>query len=79
MSNLTIYATTWCPYCATLLRGLEGTDFDLIDVDRDPDAAEWVKSVNNGNRVVPTVRYPDGTHATNPPAGEVLRKLGELA
>lgn len=42
------------------------------------DASAWVESVNNGNRVVPTVLYSDGTHATNPPADEVLAKLTEL-
>ncbi|MFP7366544.1 mycoredoxin [Corynebacterium callunae] len=79
MSNVTIYATDWCPYCAALLRGLKGQEFDLIDVDRDEEAGEWVKSVNNGNRVVPTVLYSDGTHATNPPAAEVIAKLEALA
>jgi mycoredoxin len=37
-----------------------------------------VKSVNDGNRVVPTVKYSDGTHATNPPADDVRAKLKEL-
>lgn len=79
MSNLTVYATDWCPYCASLLRGLKDTEFTLIDVDNDADAADWVKSVNSGNCVVPTVRYSDGTHATNPPARAVLKKLEELS
>lgn len=80
MSNVTIYATAWCPYCRSLLAGLNaaGTDYDLVDVEQDPAAAEWVESVNNGNRVVPTVKYADGTHATNPPAAQVQAKLAEL-
>ena len=28
---------------------------------------EWIKSVNNGNRIVPTVLYSDGTHAATHP------------
>lgn len=81
MSNVTIYATDWCPYCRALLAGLDvaGTEYDLVDVEQDEAAAEWVKSVNGGNRVVPTVKYSDGTHATNPPAAEVRAKLAELA
>ncbi len=79
MNHATIYATDWCPYCAALLKGLQGTEYDLIDVDQDEEAGEWVKSVNGGNRVVPTVRYSDGTHATNPPAADVLLKLEELS
>ncbi|HCT14256.1 MAG TPA: NrdH-redoxin, partial [Corynebacterium nuruki] len=54
------------------------TPYTRIDVEEHPDAGEWVKSVNDGNRVVPTVKYSDGTYATNPPAGDVRRKLAEL-
>lgn len=79
MSNpgVTIYATSWCPFCKKLLANLDRTEtpYTLIDVDADEAAGEWVKSVNNGNRVVPTVRYWDDTYATNPPAGQVREKL----
>ncbi|NLA56587.1 MAG: mycoredoxin [Corynebacterium humireducens] len=79
-NHVTIYATSWCPYCINLLKRLDRSDtpYELIDVDRDADAAAWVESVNDGNRVVPTVRYSDGTHATNPEAAAVRRKLEEL-
>lgn len=78
MSSATVYATDWCPYCRSLLAGLDaaGATYKVIDVEQDIDAAEWVKSVNGGNRVVPTVRYADGSHATNPPVRDVLEKLG---
>lgn len=78
--HVTIYATSWCPYCTSLRRSLDRAEapYALIDVDADAEAASWVESVNDGNRVVPTVRYSDGTHATNPPARAVLRKLEEL-
>ena len=53
---------------------------EVVDVEApgNEDASAWAEPVNNGNRVVPTVLYPDGTHATNPPADEVLAKLTEL-
>ncbi|SDS32115.1 mycoredoxin [Corynebacterium timonense] len=77
---MTIYATTWCPFCRSLLDALSGTDIDyeVVDVDQDRDAAAWVESVNGGNRVVPTVRFSDGTHATNPPFAQVKAKYEEL-
>lgn len=80
MSHITIYATDWCPFCRSLTQGLNQTEtpYDIIDVEVDQDAAEWVKSVNDGNRVVPTVKYSDGTHATNPSASAVRSKLAEL-
>ena len=37
-----------------------------------------MESVNDGNRVVPTVHYSDGTTVTNPAASEVRAKLKEL-
>ncbi|PRQ11014.1 glutaredoxin-like protein [Corynebacterium sp. 13CS0277] len=82
MSNhVTLYTTTWCPFCQRLTKALDRTNtpYTNIDVEQDLDAAAWVESVNDGNRVVPTVKYSDGTHATNPPASEVRRKLEELS
>ena len=80
MNHVTIYATDWCPFCRKLRERLDRTEtpYDLVDVEADPDAAAWVESVNGGNRVVPTVRYSDGTHATNPEASAVRAKLREL-
>ncbi|MDO5671036.1 MAG: mycoredoxin [Corynebacterium sp.] len=79
--HVTIYATTWCPYCINLKKRLDRTEtpYTLIDVELDTEAAAWVESVNDGNRIVPTVKYSDGTHATNPEASAVRRKLEELA
>lgn len=81
MSHVTVYYADWCPYCQRLLHDLNELEVphELVDVEVDEQASEWVKSVNNGNRVVPTVKYSDGTTATNPPAKEVQRKLEELA
>lgn len=79
-THATIYAASWCPYCQRLIEALKSTNtpYTLIDVDEDAEAAEWVKSVNDGNRVVPTVKYSDGSHATNPPADDVRSKIAEL-
>ncbi len=81
--HVTIYAASWCPFCQRLIKGLDRTQtpYALIDVDNDPnakEASEWVMSVNDGNRIVPTVRYSDGTTMTNPPASAVRAKLAEL-
>ncbi|GAB3938993.1 mycoredoxin [Corynebacterium tapiri] len=81
MSHVTIYYADWCPFCKKLRERLDRTEtpYDLVDVEADAEASEWVKSVNNGDRIVPTVRYSDGTHATNPEASAVRRKLEELS
>ncbi len=82
-SPVTIFATEWCPFCARLRKNLDRTEtpYDLVDVEAEgnEEAAAWVESVNDGNRVVPTVLYSDGTHETNPGASAVRRKHEELA
>ncbi|WP_151548970.1 MULTISPECIES: mycoredoxin [Corynebacterium] len=81
MANVTLYTTSWCPFCQRLKKALNRTEtpFDEIDVEQDAEAAAWVESVNDGNRVVPTVKYSDGSTATNPAASEVRAKLEELS
>ncbi|CAB0741737.1 glutaredoxin-like protein [Corynebacterium diphtheriae] len=80
-NHVAIYAADWCPFCQRLIKALNRTEtpFTLIDVEADEAASEWVKSVNNGDCIVPTVKYSDGTTATNPPASDVRKKLEELA
>ncbi|OFT60187.1 glutaredoxin domain-containing protein [Corynebacterium sp. HMSC05E07] len=83
--HVTIFFADWCPFCAKLIKNLNRTEtpYELVDVEADsPNTADinaWIESVNDGNRIVPTVLYSDGTHATNPPASEVRAKYAELA
>ncbi|QNQ91318.1 mycoredoxin [Corynebacterium poyangense] len=79
--HVTIYATSWCPHCANLISELQKNNipFDGWDVEKHEDLAEFVKSVNDGNRVVPTVLYSDGTTATNPDPADVAKKYQELS
>lgn len=66
--TLTVYLAPWCPFCRLLLSECEaaGVSVRSVDVDQDDAAAEWVRGVNGGNRVVPTVVYGDGSVETNP-------------
>ncbi len=68
-----MYTTTWCGYCRRLKLLLDqaGIAYREVDVERDPAAAELVQRLNDGNRTVPTVVYPDGSSATNPSFAEV--------
>lgn len=72
-----LFTTSWCPYCAKLKAGLDSRGFAYTELDVESDelaeeASEFVKSVNAGNRIVPTVLFPDGSTATNPPAASVI-------
>ena len=72
-----VYATSWCPFCSRLRQDLEaaGVDFDVVDIEADEPAAQFVESVNRGNRVVPTVLFPNGDTLTNPDPEEVRARL----
>ena len=75
---LTMYTTGWCGYCHRLKTALKsaGNAFTEVDIEQDPAAAEFVRSVNNGNQTVPTVKFADGSALTNPGLREVKAKLG---
>ncbi|KAA0117959.1 mycoredoxin Mrx1 [Mycolicibacterium sp. P9-22] len=77
-AQLTMYTTSWCGFCNRLKTALkaEGIAWDEVDIEADPTAAEFVGSVNNGNHVVPTVKFADGSTLTNPNIKQVKAKLG---
>ena len=77
---LTVYTTSWCGFCHRLKTVLnsDGISYDEVDIEQDPVAAEFVGSVNGGNRTVPTVKFVDGSTLTNPSAEQVKAKLAEV-
>ena len=79
-SRFTMYSTPWCGYCHRLKSQLdrEGIDFDVVDIERDPAAAQIVMRANGGNQTVPTLVYSDGDSHTNPSVKQVKAKLAAL-
>ena len=53
----TMYTTPWCGYCHRLKSQLdrEGITYDIVDIEKDPQAAQIVESANGGNQTVPTL------------------------
>ncbi|MBS1694280.1 MAG: mycoredoxin [Actinobacteria bacterium] len=77
-TELTMYTTSWCGFCARLKKALkvEGIAFTEVDIEFEPAAATFVMSVNGGNQTVPTVKFADGSTMTNPSVRQVKAKLG---
>jgi len=77
---LTMYSTTWCGYCRRLKAQFdrEGIGYEVVDIEHDPAAAEFVMTVNGGNQTVPTIRFADGSALTNPTIGQVKERLAEV-
>ena len=78
--SVTMYSTPWCGYCHRLKGQMdrEGIAYDVVDIERQPDAAEIVMQANGGNQTVPTLIFPDGTTQTNPSVKQVKAKLASL-
>ena len=76
-----MFSTDWCGYCKRLKSqlGEVGITFREINVEQEPDSANFVEQVNGGKRVVPTLLFSDGTALTNPSVIAVKEKLASLA
>jgi mycoredoxin len=79
--SFTMYSTPWCGYCHRLKSQLdrEGIEFEIVDIEQHPEAAEAVARVNDGNQTVPTLLFTDGSTQTNPSVAQVKEKLAALA
>lgn len=77
---VTVYSTKWCGYCHRLQGQMdrEGIDFEVVDIEKHPEAASIVAHHNRGAHTVPTLVYADGTAQTNPPLRDVKAKLATL-
>jgi mycoredoxin len=79
--SVTMYSTPWCGYCMRLKGQMdrEGIDYEVVDIEQHPEAAEIVERVNGGNQTVPTVVFEDGSAQTNPSIAQIKNKLARLA
>ncbi|WP_299925257.1 glutaredoxin domain-containing protein [uncultured Nocardioides sp.] len=74
--RVVVYWRKGCPFCKRLqlVLGKRVADVVWVDVWADPDASAYVRSVNGGDEVVPTVVI-DGVARTNPPPRAVVAAL----
>ncbi|MGD2156115.1 MAG: mycoredoxin [Anaerolineales bacterium] len=78
---ITVYGTTWCFDCVRSRNYLDKHKiaYKWINVDRDPEASAFVRGVNNGMRVVPTIVFPDGSTLAEPSNQQLAEKLATFA
>ncbi|MCU0490993.1 MAG: mycoredoxin [Chloroflexaceae bacterium] len=76
-SQITVYGTSWCPDCRRALRVLDEqkATYRYVNIEEDEAAAEYVMQVNQGNRSVPTIVFPDGSILVEPANAELKQKL----
>ncbi|MFQ5435543.1 MAG: glutaredoxin domain-containing protein, partial [Anaerolineae bacterium] len=76
--KIVLYGVSWCSDChrARYLLDAFGIEYIDIDVDENEVSLEVVKQINGGNRVVPTIIFPDNSILVEPSNEELAEKLG---
>jgi mycoredoxin len=72
-----VYGTRWgwdC-YRAKKILDKNAVPYLWIDIDKDPNSKKFVAEVNNGNFVVPTIVFPDGSMLSEPSNTELRDKI----
>ena len=79
-SNITMYSADWCGDCRRSKRLMDSLNvqYTVIDVEADPSASDKVIEMNGGQRSIPVIVFPDGTHLTEPSDNELKAKLEAL-
>ena len=79
-SNITMYSADWCGDCRRSKRLMDSLDveYTIVDVEADPSASDKVIEINGGQRSIPVIVFPDGTHLTEPSDNDLKAKLEAL-
>jgi thioredoxin reductase (NADPH) len=73
-----VYGASWCPDCRRAKRflGDQRISFEWHDIEVDPDGVRLVQERNDGNDIIPTIVFPDGSHLSEPSNEELAEKIG---
>ena len=76
--EIKVYGASWCPDCRRAKRflGDQRVPFEWHDIEQDPDGVKIVQERNNGNNVIPTIIFPDGSHLAEPTNEQLAEKIG---
>jgi thioredoxin reductase (NADPH) len=78
VAAIVIYGASWCPDCrrAKKFLGDQRIPYVWHDLETEPELASEVQARNDGNNVIPTIVFPDGSHLAEPTNEELADKLG---
>lgn len=76
--EIVVYSTYWCPDCkrAKQFFGDHRVQYINVDIETDEKAMAFVREVNDGKQIVPTIVFPDGEILVEPSNAELAAKLG---
>jgi len=75
---ITVYGAYWCPDCrrAKKFLGEQFVQYNWVDIEQDKAGEDYVLTLNNGKRIIPTVVFEDGSFLVEPSNAELAQKLG---
>ncbi len=77
-NQIVMYSVDWCPDCRRSKSFFQNNNISVIEVnvDNDEQGAAFVRGINSGNRVVPTIIFPGGDILVEPSNTQLAEKLG---
>ena len=80
MAQIKVYGTRWCGDTRRALRIFDErkVSYQWIDIDQDKLGEKSVKDINNGNRSVPTIVFPDESVLVEPRNETLIKKFDSL-
>lgn len=80
MEKIVVYGTRWCGDSRRALKILDEREIDYrwINIDKDKAGEKFVIKINNGNRSVPTIVFPDESILVEPSNQALNEKLDAL-
>src|SRR5713226_1705454 len=76
--KIRVYGASWCSDCKRAKRflGDQRVPFEWHDIEQEPQFLDIVHERNNGNNVIPTIVFPDGTSLSEPSNEDLADKIG---
>jgi len=72
-----VYGARWCPDCkrAKQFLGEQRVTFRWVDINEDEAGRDYVREINDGKQIIPTIVFEDGSLLVEPPNAELAAKL----
>jgi thioredoxin reductase (NADPH) len=72
-----VYGTRWCPDCRRSKQFLVEHQISIryVDIEKEPEAEEFVIEKNQGKRTIPLILFPDGSFLAEPTNAQLAEKL----
>ena len=75
--KIVMYGGTWCGDCRRAKRFFDQhkIQYKWVDLDNDDEGLDYVKRLNNGRRIIPTIVFSDGSILVEPTDAQLAEKL----